>query len=289
MPSVHHMHPEFGYLCPTPRLRRDVRVAVVSIVLGTVIGAGVVTLRAIHDRDTETAMAMTHVVHSSVDGAVNEAASGASKPEAIRVDRVRIESPKPDAAKPANANAANAKVESAKVESAKIESAKIESTKIESTKIESAKIDGRNVDGGKADAAKAGCGDNSYLDGTCLAAKPRRVRVRVATDGPATAPIGRPSSTNVNAPAAAKATPNVAQSQATPSQAAPAPGASADAGASQPSAAAPRKPHRIAHSEPRHRSDRARDGRAAPNGRGMFANNAGGPFGGFFGGGWPWQ
>jgi hypothetical protein len=281
------MHPEFGYLCPTPRLRRDVRVVVVSIALGTVIGAGVVTLRAIHDRDTETAMAMTHVVHSSVDGAVNEAASSASKPEAIRVDRVRIESPKPDAVKSANANLANAKVESAKVENTKVESTKVESAKIESAKIESTKTDGRNVDGGKADAAKAGCGDNSYLDGTCLAAKPRRVRVRAVTDGPAiaTAPIGRPSSTNVNAPAAAKVTPNVAQSQATPSQAAQAPGASADAGASQPSAAAPRKPHQIAHSEPRHRSDRARDGRAAPNGRGMFANNAGGPFGGFFGGG----
>jgi hypothetical protein len=54
VPPANYVHPEFGYLCPTSRLRRDFRVAVVAIVLGGIIGAMVVTLRADHDRDAET-------------------------------------------------------------------------------------------------------------------------------------------------------------------------------------------------------------------------------------------
>jgi hypothetical protein len=279
MPSVHRVHPEFGYFCPTPRLRRDVRVAAVSIVLGTIIGAGVITLRAAHDRDTESALAMTHVAHSSVDSGVNgEAASIASKAEAVKVDRMRIESPKADIAKSPNGDAANRD---------KGDKAKVEGVKTESAKVESAKTDGRNIDGAKADAAKPACDDSTWarLDGTCLAPKPRRVRVRAGTDSPAiaAAPIGRPSSNNVGTPAGAAATtPSTAQSPAAPNP--PSASANATPPASQPSTAAPRKPQRIAHSQARHR---ARD--AAAN-RGMVATNAGGPFGGgFLGMQWPWR
>ena len=45
MPPAYDIHPEFGYLCPAPRARRELRVAVVSILAGMAIGA---TIMAIH-------------------------------------------------------------------------------------------------------------------------------------------------------------------------------------------------------------------------------------------------
>ena len=32
------LHPEYGYLCPSPRLHRDARVAVISVLLGVIMG-----------------------------------------------------------------------------------------------------------------------------------------------------------------------------------------------------------------------------------------------------------
>jgi hypothetical protein len=46
MPLAYDVHPEFGYFCPAPRVRREPRVAVVSILVGMVIGAAIVTIRA---------------------------------------------------------------------------------------------------------------------------------------------------------------------------------------------------------------------------------------------------
>jgi hypothetical protein len=40
------VHPEFGYFCPAPRVRRELRIALVSILFGMVIGAAFVTVRA---------------------------------------------------------------------------------------------------------------------------------------------------------------------------------------------------------------------------------------------------
>jgi hypothetical protein len=45
MPPAYHVHPEFGYFCPTPRRRRELRVAIVSILFGAIIGASIATLR----------------------------------------------------------------------------------------------------------------------------------------------------------------------------------------------------------------------------------------------------
>jgi hypothetical protein len=288
MPSVHQVHPEFGYFCPTPRLRRDVRVAIVSIVLGTIVGVAWVTLRAAHDRDTESALAMTHVAHSSVDG---DAASS-TKVEAIKVDRMRIETAKPDAAKSEKGNADIAIGDSAKSQGAKVDSAKIASTKVDSAKTDGRSTDGAKTDPLQTDPLKTACDDSrAYLDAACLAPKPRRVRVRVATDSPAIAraPIGRSSPSNVGAPAVAVATmPNAAQSAATQNSPATSSAASATQPDAQP-AVAPKK-QKIARSHPRHRNDSAHDGRN-PNSRGMVATNAGGPFaGGLFGMRmqWPW-
>ena len=53
MPSAYHVHPEFGYFCPTPYRRRELRVAVVCILFGAMIGGSIATVRAAHDRNPD--------------------------------------------------------------------------------------------------------------------------------------------------------------------------------------------------------------------------------------------
>jgi hypothetical protein len=50
---AYDVHPEFGYLCLAPRVRRELRVALVSLVLGMMIGAAIVTIRAGHAIETD--------------------------------------------------------------------------------------------------------------------------------------------------------------------------------------------------------------------------------------------
>jgi hypothetical protein len=51
VPLAYDVHPEFGYLSPAPRVRRELRVAVVSILFGMVLGAAIVTIGAGHATD----------------------------------------------------------------------------------------------------------------------------------------------------------------------------------------------------------------------------------------------
>jgi hypothetical protein len=46
MPLAYDVHPEFGYFCPAPRVRQGLRVALVSLLFGMMIGAAIVTIRA---------------------------------------------------------------------------------------------------------------------------------------------------------------------------------------------------------------------------------------------------
>jgi hypothetical protein len=46
VPPAYDIHPEFGYFCPAPRARRELRVAVVSILAGMAIGAAIVAIHA---------------------------------------------------------------------------------------------------------------------------------------------------------------------------------------------------------------------------------------------------
>ena len=55
MPSTYHVHPEFGYFCLTPYRRRELLVAVVSILFGAMIGGSIATLRAAHDPNPDGA------------------------------------------------------------------------------------------------------------------------------------------------------------------------------------------------------------------------------------------
>ena len=227
MPPANYVHPEFGYLCPTSRLRRDFRVAVVAIVLGGIIGAIVVALRANHDRDAET-------------------------------ERIRIDAVKADAAEHVT------------------DGAKSGGAKSDSAKSDSAKSDSAKTGGAKADAAKPPCED-ADLDSNCATSKPRRAKVRAATDSPAigAAPLGRTVSTGVatSAPAATNAP---AAPQSSPPSAAPS-NATASTAASQPSAAATKKAQKVARSQSRTGNDRSvRDERANGRGYAGYANAPGG-------------
>ena len=50
---AYDVHPEFGYLCLAPRVRRELRVAVGSLLFGMMIGAAIVTIRAGHPIETD--------------------------------------------------------------------------------------------------------------------------------------------------------------------------------------------------------------------------------------------
>jgi hypothetical protein len=59
MLSASYVHPEFGYLCPTPRLRRLLRFTLLSILFATII---VTVWRGVdHARNAEGALAMLRV------------------------------------------------------------------------------------------------------------------------------------------------------------------------------------------------------------------------------------
>jgi hypothetical protein len=64
MPSAYRVHPEFGYFCPTPQRRRELLVAVVSILLGAMIGGSIATLRAAN-RSPDGASTALHVDFSN--------------------------------------------------------------------------------------------------------------------------------------------------------------------------------------------------------------------------------
>ena len=104
MPSAYHVHPEFGYFCPTPRRRRELRVAIVSILFGVIIGASIATLRAGHDRNPDGASTAAHVNVSNSEkvlvaaaeatpAAPNEADTKVEAKESIKpfpIRRVRV-------------------------------------------------------------------------------------------------------------------------------------------------------------------------------------------------------
>ena len=73
MPRAYNVHPEFGYLCPAPRVRRDLRVALVSILFGMVIGAAIVTIRAGQAVETNGVSNNAHLKSSGPDTLVDVA------------------------------------------------------------------------------------------------------------------------------------------------------------------------------------------------------------------------
>src|SRR6266705_6470127 len=74
MPSAYHVHPEFGYFCPTPHRRRELRVAIVSVLFGAIIGGSIATLRAGHDRNPDGTSTAAHVDVSNSESVLVAAA-----------------------------------------------------------------------------------------------------------------------------------------------------------------------------------------------------------------------
>ena len=70
MPLAYDVHPEFGYFGPGPRFRRELRIAVVSVLFGLVIGAVIVTLRAGHAVETDGISSKAHRTSSGPDTGV---------------------------------------------------------------------------------------------------------------------------------------------------------------------------------------------------------------------------
>jgi hypothetical protein len=72
---AYDVHPEFGYLCLAPRVRRELRVALVSLLFGMMIGAAIVTIRAGHATD---AVSRDAHLHSSGSDTVPRGVAGPS-------------------------------------------------------------------------------------------------------------------------------------------------------------------------------------------------------------------
>jgi hypothetical protein len=67
LPLAYDIHPEFGYLWPGPRVRRELRVAAVSMLLGVAIGAAIVSIRASQAVETDGVSSNSHLKSSGPD------------------------------------------------------------------------------------------------------------------------------------------------------------------------------------------------------------------------------
>ena len=137
-----HLHPEFGYLCPTPGLRRMVRMALAFTVIGVVAGAGgMAALIADHETSLDSAAMTAHVDPPSVDPLPGASAAAMVKAEAspLAAPAVRIERVKLDAGKD------RGKSDLAKSELAKSDLAKSEATKSQPAKSEASKPEARTL------------------------------------------------------------------------------------------------------------------------------------------------
>jgi ribonuclease E len=213
------------------------RVAVICILLGTVIGASIVTLKSSRDHNTDVTYAMTHLGTSGVE------ATSAPSADVMAV----------------GAESGTIKTDGTAVDADKTDGKRTDPRKSDATsKSDVSKTNASKADASKADASKAACEDSTwtYLDGSCIPGKPRRVKVRAATDRPAiaAAPLGRTAAAplDVVAPSPAAATaPEGAPLQGSAESPAAASSATPPAATPPPAAAAPRKPQRTARSHRR--------------------------------------
>ena len=67
MPPAYDIHPEFGYFCPAPRARRELRVAVVSILAGMAIGAAIMAIHSGQAAETEAVSGNSQLKSSAPD------------------------------------------------------------------------------------------------------------------------------------------------------------------------------------------------------------------------------
>jgi len=99
VPPAYDIHPEFGYFCPAPRMRRELRVAVVSILAGMAIGAAIMAIHAGQAAETEAVSGNAQLKSSAPDSL---AAVPAASPRIKDADNARadpVETIKPDGAR----------------------------------------------------------------------------------------------------------------------------------------------------------------------------------------------
>jgi hypothetical protein len=164
-----YAHPDFGYLCPAPRFRRELRVAFFATVFGAVIGAVSVIALSAGDREGNSASATQAPAVATVseprEGHARVNASGSNSADMARNSQVRS------------------------------------SPSFASPPVRSENAEARN--------GTNGCEDHLSLDSRrqCLAEKLHRPRPRRADNGPdvARVPLGRPAMVEDAAPIAARA------------------------------------------------------------------------------------
>jgi hypothetical protein len=223
-----YAHPEFGFFCPTPRLRRELRIAFVSILFGAIGGAaGVVALSAGH-RDADSRTIASMVTANTAIG---------------------LPSSNRDATSPGTQSYSGLEGGLKTSHSVKADD--------EATKGDTAAADDKTI------AAKtAACQDyaSGYMSGPCLADRPRRLRVRAGTDGPEVArlPLGRTAVTSggelANSPdGPAEGLHSLAQDNAT--AATPPRSENSTQDRAHFSGAPPKKPQKTARNQNRHRNE----------------------------------
>ena|SRR5436190_8314312 len=276
-----YLHPEFGYFCPTPGLRRVVKVALAFTVIGALAGAGgMAALIADHDSNID-GVAMT--AHADMHGVAQQPGTSAPamvkaeapptradavKP-ATKTERIKLDIGKSDVAK------SEAKSDAAKSEtgtgSARSEATKVDIAAVEAVK--AAKVDASKTGAAKVDAAATSCEGNASLEGTCGSGQVRKMRiVRV--------PTANRSSAGASAPVAAVAgTAAGRDASSMPAQGANAVTARTQEPAQQAVAAA-KKPQKVAGQTSRR--DQAASHLPPPRPEAV-SPLASGPFGGFFG------
>ena len=95
MPLAYDAHPEFGYFSPGPRVRRELRVAVVSMLVGISIGAVIVTIPASRAVETDGVSRNAQLKSSAPDALVARVAGPSSNPNSVKADPAEAIKPYP--------------------------------------------------------------------------------------------------------------------------------------------------------------------------------------------------
>jgi hypothetical protein len=257
--SSAYLHPEFGYFCPSPALRRTVRIALVSAVIGVIAGAGgVAALISGHAPSPDRVVMAAGIEASGTAKEPDLPSSSIIKADAGPMARAETDVVKSDtlrsAAKPDGAKPAGAKSDGTKADGAKVETAASDAGKLEATV--------------KPDVAAASCEANTwaYLDGRCdsgMVRKMRIVRTAPATgrNSPGASVPDAPLATAANAPPGRNDTSSSIVPKSVPKSTQSTPAVVA-AVQPQPPVVAPRKPQTSASKQTHRREQAAR--RAPP-------------------------
>ncbi len=95
MTPAYDIHPEFGYFCPAPKARRELRVAVVSILAGMAIGAAIMAIHAGQAAETDAVSGNAQLKSSAPDPLAAVPAASARIKDADNANADPVETVKP--------------------------------------------------------------------------------------------------------------------------------------------------------------------------------------------------